>query len=125
MLFDKVATPGGDHCHFFRRMRAPLGREVYTIGNGMRFILERDWSKFSRRQVELLVAAGIPRAQAEGYYSANNKRIQPSPTFPWSRRALPLLLSKVGPSLTARGSGWWLGAVPAAHVAVSLLWILE
>ena len=74
LLFDKVPTPGGDHCHFFARMRAPLGREVYTIGNGMRFILEREWSKFSRRQMDLLVAAGIPRAQAESYYSETPNR---------------------------------------------------
>lgn len=28
LLFDKMPTPGGDHCHFFARVRAPLSREV-------------------------------------------------------------------------------------------------
>jgi len=74
MLFDKVPTPGGDHCHFFQRMRAPLGREVYTIGNGMRFIPQREWSKFSIEQVNLLVAAGIRRREAEDYYSEIPRR---------------------------------------------------
>jgi hypothetical protein len=74
ILFDKVPTPGGDHCHFFQRMRAPVGREVYTIGNGLSFILEREWSKFSKKQMDLLVAAGITRAQAEEYYSETLNR---------------------------------------------------
>lgn len=74
ILFDKVPTPGGDHCHFFQRMRAPLGREVYTIGNGMRFIPESGWSKFSREQVDLLVAAGMKQLQAEDYYSEFPRR---------------------------------------------------
>src|SRR5258708_7490107 len=26
LLFDKVPTPGGDHCHFPQRLWAPLGR---------------------------------------------------------------------------------------------------
>jgi len=74
ILFDKVPTPGGDHCHFFHRMRAASGREVYTIGSGMRFIPEREWSKYTREQVSLLVAAGISRPQAEAYYSEIPKR---------------------------------------------------
>jgi hypothetical protein len=74
ILFDKVPTPGGDHCHLFQRMRAPLGREVYTIGGGMRFIPESKWSEFSREQIELLVGAGIPRPQAEAYYSESPRR---------------------------------------------------
>jgi len=74
ILFDSVPTPGGDHCHFLQRMRAPLGREVYTIGKGMRFIPETEWSTYSREQVSLLVAAGIPRPQAEDYYSGIPRR---------------------------------------------------
>lgn len=74
LLFDKVPTPGGDHCHLFQRLRAPLGREVYTIGNGMRFIPESEWAEYSKRQVTLLIAAGIPRLQAEAYYSASPQK---------------------------------------------------
>ena len=69
ILFDKLPTPGGDHCHFFRRMVAPLGREVWTIGSAMRFIPESRWPVFAKEQVELLVTAGVARAQAEKYYS--------------------------------------------------------
>ena len=73
ILFDKLPTPG-DHCHGFRRLSAPLGREIWTIGSGMRFILESRWPVFAKEQVELLVAAGIARAQAERYYSERATR---------------------------------------------------
>jgi hypothetical protein len=69
LLFDKLPTPGGDHCHLFRRMRAPLGREVWTVGGGMQFVPESRWPGYSKEQIELLVAAGIARQQAERYYS--------------------------------------------------------
>ena len=68
ILFDKIPTPGGDHCHLFRRLWAPLGREVYTIGDGMHFILESEWPRYCREQVALLVTAGVNRPQAEAYY---------------------------------------------------------
>src|SRR5262249_37650919 len=29
MFFDKMPTPGGDHCHGFHRLFAPLAREVW------------------------------------------------------------------------------------------------
>ncbi len=74
ILFDKIPTPGGDHCHLFRRLFAPLGREVWTIGGDMRFIPESRWSAFAKEQIELLVAAGIAREQAERYYSESPKR---------------------------------------------------
>jgi len=74
ILFDKLPTPGGDHCHLFRRMFAPLGREVWTIGGGMRFIPESRWSAFAKEQIKLLVAAGIAREQAEKYYSERPKK---------------------------------------------------
>ena len=69
ILFDKLPTPGGDHCHLFRRMRAALGREVWTIGSGMLFIPESKWPAYSKSQIELLVAAGISRQEAEMYYA--------------------------------------------------------
>jgi len=74
LLFDKLATPGGDHCHLFRRMTAPLGREVWTIGGGMRFIPESRWPAYAKEQIQLLVAAGIAREQAERYYLDSPKR---------------------------------------------------
>jgi hypothetical protein len=74
ILFDKLPTPGGDHCHLFRRIFAPLGREIWTIGAGMRFIPESRWPAFAKEQIELLVAAGIAREQAERYYSERPKR---------------------------------------------------
>jgi hypothetical protein len=73
ILFDKLPTPG-DHCHGFRRLSAPLGREIWTIGGGMRFIPESRWQAFAKEQVELLVAAGIAREQAERYYSERATR---------------------------------------------------
>jgi hypothetical protein len=74
ILFDKLPTPGGDHCHGFRRLSAALGREIWTIGGTMRFIPENRWPAFAKEQVELLVAAGIAREQAERYYSEKPAR---------------------------------------------------
>lgn len=73
ILFDKLPTPGGDHCHLFRRLSAHLGREVWTIGCSMQFIPESKWPAYSREQIDLLVAAGIAREQAEMYYSQKPK----------------------------------------------------
>lgn len=73
LLFDKIPTPGGDHTHLFRRMFAPLGREVWTIGSEMKFIPETLWPSFSKEQIDLLVAAGISQEQAEWYYSEGAK----------------------------------------------------
>jgi hypothetical protein len=73
LLFDKLPTPGGDHCHLVRRIFAPLGRETWTIGGGMRFIPESRWPAFAGEQIELLVAAGIVREQAERYYAERPK----------------------------------------------------
>lgn len=73
ILFDKLPTPGGDHCHLFRRIFAPLGREVWTIGDGMRFVPEAKWPEYAKAQIELLVAAGIAREQAGIYYSEKPK----------------------------------------------------
>jgi hypothetical protein len=74
ILFDKRPTPGGDHCHLLRRLFAPPGREVWTIGGGMRFIPENQWQAFSQQQIDLLVAAGMAPEQAEQYYTEQPKR---------------------------------------------------
>jgi hypothetical protein len=47
--------------------------EVWTIGSGLRFIRESEWPDYSKKQIELLVAAGIARTQAEMYYSEKPK----------------------------------------------------
>ncbi len=73
LLFDKRATQGGDHCHPLMRWHAPLVREVLFVGAGMRTVPESEWPAFSRDQVELLVKAGIPRAEAERLYELNAK----------------------------------------------------
>lgn len=67
LLFDKVPT-AGDHCHFFRRLSASLVREVVKIG-GVTIIPESQWPAVVKEQIELLVAAGISRQQAESYYA--------------------------------------------------------
>ena len=66
ILFDKIATPG-DHCQGFRRLSAPLGREVWT--DDTKFVTEADWPVFAKKQIELLVQAGIPRPRAEELYA--------------------------------------------------------
>ncbi|MEW6159906.1 MAG: hypothetical protein AB1813_20945 [Verrucomicrobiota bacterium] len=69
IFFDKLASPGGDHCHFFHRFTAPMGREVWTIGGSRRFILERDWPSFMNEQLALLVEAGFTGTAAEQFYA--------------------------------------------------------
>ncbi|MEY2429284.1 MAG: hypothetical protein QOJ40_2169 [Verrucomicrobiota bacterium] len=73
LLFDKLPTPGGDHCHLLARLREPLGREVWTIGDGHLFVRESEWPEFARRQIQLLIGAGRPREDAERLYAANTK----------------------------------------------------
>jgi len=77
LFFDKLPSPGGDHCHFPWRLYAPLAREVCTIGNGgYRVIRESQWKAYATNQIELLVATGIPRERAQEYYAESPK---PSP----------------------------------------------
>lgn len=74
LFFDKLPTSGGDHCHGFHRITAALSREVLTIGGDRRVVKESEWNAFARQQVELLVAAGIARPQAEEYYAEKPKQ---------------------------------------------------
>jgi hypothetical protein len=67
LLFDKAVSPG-DHRHLLARLVARPGREVWLIGEGLTFIPQGDWPEFARRQVELLVAAGFRRGEAEQLY---------------------------------------------------------
>lgn len=73
LLFDKMPSPGGDHCQMLHRLTAPLSREVWTIRSGREVIRESEWRAYATNQIALLVAAGIPREQAEEYYSEKPK----------------------------------------------------
>lgn len=73
MLFDKLPTPGGDHCHGFSRLWAPLAREVGFLDGSVERILEKDWERFSREQISLLVLAGVSKETAESYYAEQPK----------------------------------------------------
>jgi len=68
ILFDQIATPGGDHAHFQHRFTAPYLREVLEIGDGMRRVDAVDWYAYATNQIELLVAEGIDRGTARHYY---------------------------------------------------------
>lgn len=59
LLYDKLATPGGDHCHFLARISAPLGREVLFVSGMTEFVLETDWVGFVFKQRQLLTQAGF------------------------------------------------------------------
>lgn len=69
ILFDKLATPGGDHCQLPARLFAARGREVLGVGGSIQFVPEDDWPAFATEQVEVLVRAGVLRAEAERLYA--------------------------------------------------------
>lgn len=74
LLFDKLPTPGGDHCHFPFRLWASRGREVWFVGEHLRFVAERDWPAFAEQQVERLVREGFARGEAERLFAPEPKR---------------------------------------------------
>jgi hypothetical protein len=67
VLFDKVAAPP-DHCHFPRRLWSGFVREVCLVDGTWRTVPIGEWPEFARHQVELLVAAGFSKAQAQQLY---------------------------------------------------------
>jgi hypothetical protein len=73
LLFDKLATPGGDHCHLPCRIWAPLGREVWTVGGMHLFVRESEWPEFARKQARMLTDAGFSAEQAERLYQPNTR----------------------------------------------------
>ena len=73
ILFDKTPTPGGDHCHLWRRLTAPLSRDVLLIDGSQRTIRESNWPEFSKNQIELLVQDGFDGAAAEAIYAEKGK----------------------------------------------------
>jgi len=68
ILFDRLPTPGGDHCHFPFRLWAPLGREVCYIDGNTEFVVETAWPQFALKQIELLVESGIQKERAKELY---------------------------------------------------------
>ncbi|MBI1177632.1 hypothetical protein GC207_09360 [bacterium] len=76
LLFDRVATPGGDHCHLFNRLFAPYGREVLELGDGKLFVRDTDWYAYATNQVALLVAQGINRKTAQSYYEMTGLKFE-------------------------------------------------
>jgi hypothetical protein len=74
IIFDKLLTPGGDHTHLLDRLGAKLAREVGYLDGSRAIVTEESWPAFSKKQIELLVEAGIPRAEAERLYAQVEKR---------------------------------------------------
>lgn len=73
LLFDKLPNPG-DHRKRLSRVLAPMVREVWLLEGSMRVVPESEWADFARRQVELLVQAGMPIEEAQQYYSDESGR---------------------------------------------------
>ena len=73
ILFDKVPTPGGDHCHGLKRLTAPLCRDVLYLSGSKTVIEESKWAEFVSNQIELLVNDGYDRAAAEQLYAEKGK----------------------------------------------------
>lgn len=71
ILFDRYSAPGGDHFH---RPWGPMLREVCLLDGSMQLIAEKNWSRFSSDQIELLVQNGISRATAQHYYALTKPR---------------------------------------------------
>ncbi|MBI4025758.1 MAG: hypothetical protein HY360_12310 [Verrucomicrobia bacterium] len=65
-LFDKQPSRGGDHGIGFSKGREVL--RIGTIGN-FEFVRESEWSEEARKQIELLVKAGISRKEGEALYA--------------------------------------------------------
>jgi hypothetical protein len=72
ILFDRNSCRGGDH---FRwpwpwERRGQRVREVCILTGHMQQIRDDKWPEFSKKQVELLIAAGFSRSNALQYYPA-------------------------------------------------------
>ena len=76
IMFDQLATPGGDHCHFVRRILAPYGREIGLVDGTHDYLEATDWHAFATNQIELLVAAGVERKRAQHYYEMTGLKFE-------------------------------------------------
>ncbi len=68
VMFDKMPTPGTDHCFGLRHFK-PLAREVLFLDGHVEAVLESEWMNVVTQQISLLVAGGMDRATADAYYS--------------------------------------------------------
>jgi len=73
ILFDKIPTPGGDHCHLLTRLWTPLKREVGFVRGDFQAVHESKWPEFAQNQIELLVKDGFDRATAEAIYAEKGR----------------------------------------------------
>ena len=73
ILFDKLPSPGGDHCHLLTRFTAPLCREVLFLDGSHRTIRESNWPEFAENQIALLVKEGFDRTAAKAIYAEKGK----------------------------------------------------
>ena len=73
ILFDKEPSPGGDHCHGLRRIFAPSTREAAFTDGSHETVLETAWPQFAASQIDLLIAAGLTRSNAEAIYAPTLK----------------------------------------------------
>jgi hypothetical protein len=69
ILFDKISTPGGDHCPGPPRLWASYGREVGFVDGTSTFIGDSAWQAFADDQIELLVREGFKREDAVKLYA--------------------------------------------------------
>ncbi|MBC8095584.1 MAG: hypothetical protein H7Y43_07215 [Akkermansiaceae bacterium] len=70
LVFDRYPTRGGDHS---RAPWKPLRREVCLLDGSMKIVEEKNWPEFRKRQIALLLAAGISPASAEQLYAPPRK----------------------------------------------------
>jgi hypothetical protein len=74
VLFDQLATPGGDHCHGLARLLATAGRVIWLLEGSRSFVKSADWSALATNQIALLVAEGIDLRTARRYYEMTGLR---------------------------------------------------
>jgi len=80
ILFDARPSPGGDHCHLWRRIVASPTREVAFVDGHRENVRENAWPQFAANQIDLLVQAGFGRSNAEAIYTPTLKPPVKSPS---------------------------------------------
>jgi hypothetical protein len=76
IMFDQLATPGGDHCHGLARLFSTAGREILWLDGTRDFVKSADWSAFAANQIALLVSEGIDLRTARRYYEMTGLRFE-------------------------------------------------
>ena len=67
ILFDKIAAPP-DHSHFPDRLWRGFVREICFVDGSWRMVPVAEWPNFACQQIDLLVAAGFSKDQAQKLY---------------------------------------------------------